>query len=260
MLVRPDGDGALVIGQASHAWISGQLARAWGNERFGALEPREPICLAAEQHDIGWGSWDAEPELDPETGRPYAFTAMPLATHLELLTAGPELLLSQSRHAALMTSLHASALYGRRDLDRETPERAAQIRAFLDAHRRRQDELREMLRSDPATADQASDEWCHRQQRLLWTWDGLSLALLLDWLPFDARDVPTAEGMETLRVRWREQRRSATIDPWPFTRREPLTVSCEARRLTAPARSTAELRAALAAAPWLTLSYELTPA
>jgi hypothetical protein len=48
-----EGDAVIVIGQASRAWISGQLARAWGNERFAALEPREEVCLAAEQHDVG---------------------------------------------------------------------------------------------------------------------------------------------------------------------------------------------------------------
>jgi hypothetical protein len=51
--VRVDDDGALAIGQLSHSWLSGQLARAWGNDRFIAPEPREEIVLGAQQHDIG---------------------------------------------------------------------------------------------------------------------------------------------------------------------------------------------------------------
>src|SRR5829696_2077957 len=89
MVVRELPDGALAIGQPSHAWLSGQLARAWGNERFGAVWPWEEVCLAAEQHDVGMAGWDLEPELDPETGRPRSFMAMALATHLELWSAAP---------------------------------------------------------------------------------------------------------------------------------------------------------------------------
>jgi hypothetical protein len=42
MLVRGDG---LVIGQPAHAWVSGQLARAWA----GPVEPWEEVCLAASE-------------------------------------------------------------------------------------------------------------------------------------------------------------------------------------------------------------------
>ena len=73
MLVRLDDEGALAIGQLSHAWLSGQLARAWGNERFGPVEPREEIVLGAEQHDIGWALFDLEPRFNPETGLPRSF-------------------------------------------------------------------------------------------------------------------------------------------------------------------------------------------
>ena len=54
MLHRADPDGPIVITQPAHAWVSGQLAQAWGNESFGEFAPREEVCLAAEQHDIGW--------------------------------------------------------------------------------------------------------------------------------------------------------------------------------------------------------------
>jgi hypothetical protein len=53
VLHRADPEGLIVIGQPAHAWVSGQIARAWGNERFGHFEPWEDVCLAAEQHDLG---------------------------------------------------------------------------------------------------------------------------------------------------------------------------------------------------------------
>src|SRR3712207_3009739 len=111
MLVRDDGDGWLAIGQASHAWVSGQLARAWGTGRLPRPEPWEAVCLAAEQHDVGMAEWDRRPTLDPATGRATAFTAMPRATHLALWRRAPSRLETQSRYAALLVSLHGTTLY-----------------------------------------------------------------------------------------------------------------------------------------------------
>ena len=46
MLLREDGGAVLAIGQTSHAWISGQLARAWGNALCPCLhsDPVLPDC------------------------------------------------------------------------------------------------------------------------------------------------------------------------------------------------------------------------
>ncbi len=107
MLVRTDPRRVVLIGQPSHAWISGQLARAWGNEHFGAVEPFEEVCLAAEQHDIGMATWDVEPPRNPESGLPVSFLQMAIRDHIELWTAAPRRLLRQSRYAALLVSLHA---------------------------------------------------------------------------------------------------------------------------------------------------------
>ncbi len=68
MLHREDETRLILIGQPAHSWVSGQLARAWGNERFGRFEPWEEVCLAAEQHDIGMAAWDAAPELNEGQG------------------------------------------------------------------------------------------------------------------------------------------------------------------------------------------------
>ena len=68
MLHREDERGLIIIGQPAHAWVSGQLARAWGNERFGRIEPLAEVCLAAEQHDVGMAAWDAQPALNVATG------------------------------------------------------------------------------------------------------------------------------------------------------------------------------------------------
>jgi len=256
VLIRHDHDGVLAIGQPSHAWISGQLARAWGNDRFGALEPREEVCLAAEQHDIGMAAWDLEPTLNPRTGLPHSFTEMPLRTHLELWSTGRRRLLAQSRYAALLVSMHGRRLYARRDLDALPHAEADLIRAYLDAGRAFHEQLLASLRADPATARSAAPELVERNSRLLSTWDSLSLALCLGWSPFTADEVPSARTPVAVRLELARTPGLVTLDPWPLAAPQ-LTVRCEGRRLTGRFQTEEALREALARAPWATVELEL---
>src|SRR5215210_250512 len=170
MLLRPDGDGAVVaIGQASHAWLSGQLARAWGNERFPAPAPREEVCLGAEQHDVGMALWDLAPERNPATGLPNQFFEMDRRTHLRLWTAAPGRMLTQSRYAALLVSLHGTGLYERFPPRTDDPEIARAVAEYLAGQRALQDTLAGELRAVPVEL--------RRNQALLAAWDDLSLAL-----------------------------------------------------------------------------------
>jgi hypothetical protein len=198
-------DGKVAVAQPAHAWISGQLARAWRD-----VHPREEVCLAAEQHDIPWIEWERDPSYDPQTGHPYTFMSLDMPAKLAMWRTGPDALLSQSRYAALLVSMHGSRLY--KDLGRGAVE--AQIRATLDA----------------------SDEEIERNHRLIWTWDSMSLALLLDWRPWTSDDGVRMEP-------------DGRVTPWPFAP-DSLTVRCEGRLLTEPG-------APLAQAPWVDLTYEL---
>jgi hypothetical protein len=238
MLVRDDD---LVISQPAHAWISGQLARAWADE----LTPRETVCLAAEQHDVGWVDADLEPVVDPGTGRPRPFTALPLPAHLAIWRDAAPRMLAQSRYAALLVSLHGTSLYERR---RGTPE--------VDDHLAGQAELQRELAAglDPAEVD--------RNRRLLLAWDHLSLALCLGWSPTEVRDVPSL-GDLTLTVDppvagSAPARTAARLSPWPFAD-EPVVLTTEARRLPGRFSDDASLRAALRRAPWVALEFELRP-
>jgi Protein of unknown function (DUF3891) len=246
MLLRRDGDDAIAIGQPAHAWISGQLARAWGNERFGAVEPWEEVCLAAEQHDIGMAEWERAPTLNPETGLPRSFMELELGEHLEIWWRAAPLVLPQSRYAALLVSMHGTALYERRDLARLAPADVERVQGFLAGQR----ELQERLLAGLPAADKVP-----RNQRLVWTWDSLSLGLLLDWMPFELTAVPSAEAPVDIAVRLAPDGRVA-LDPWPFAAPR-LTVRSEGRRLTGRFDEEAAMRAALAAAPWVTVEREL---
>jgi uncharacterized protein DUF3891 len=211
VLLRPEPDGSYTaIGQASHAWISGQLARAWGNEEFGQIEPWEEVCLGAEQHDVGWAEWDLDPKIDPETGRPHTFISLPLPEKLELWSRAAPKVISQSRYAALLVSLHGTALF-----ERWPPQgEEALVQRFLDEQHSLQDKLATGL--DP-------DE-LRRNQKLVFAWDYISLALCLDWAPANVKEVPNA-GNELVTLELTE----GVLDPWPF-RVEELQLKADARR------------------------------
>ncbi|MDQ3992243.1 MAG: DUF3891 family protein [Actinomycetota bacterium] len=209
MLLRPDGDDVLCIGQASHAWISGQIARAWAEP----FEPHEEVCLAAEQHDVGMAEWDLSPSLNPETGLPHAFTEMPFEVHSALWLEAPRKLVTTSAYAAALVSLHGTRLY-------ELREPTAAIEEYLG----RQEEFRRALGFAREDLEPGST--------LVWIWDYLSLAFILGW-----------EGeVEGLAVS------GLDVSPWPFGETS-VTFRCEARRLRGRFSDEGEMRQALAAAP-----------
>ncbi len=260
MLVRSDDAGTLLIGQPSHAWVSGQLARAWGNARFGDLEPYEEVCLAAEQHDIGMAVWDLAPTFNAETGLPHSFIEMPISAHLPLWREAPRRLLRQSRYAALLTSMHGVRLYGLRDLDRLPEEDAASIREFVDAERRWQAELAASLQTDPAVGLRAAGEpQITRNSQLIWAWDYMSLAMCLGWPPCAVADVPTASEPVSLAMRPGDSAGQVVVDPWPFRHERAFTVRCEGQRLSERVDSPDALARALAAAQWEELEVEILP-
>ncbi len=255
MVLRRDEGGVIAIGQPSHAWISGQLARAWGNERFGAVDPFEEVCLAAEQHDIGMAAWDLAPALNPDTGLPQSFLEMALPTHMLLWRLGPRRVLPQSRYAALLVSMHGARLYERRDLEKLPAGQSDGVRAFLGEQREFQDRLLRSLRADPATAAAAAPAVVARNSDLIWTWDLLSLALCLDWAPRRVPDVPTVDGAAELKLTAADGG-PLCLDPWPFAA-DTVSVVCEGKRLTDPVRTDQQLQDALAGAPWETVRFEL---
>ena len=249
MLLREQGDAVLAIGQASHAWISGQLARAWGNQRFPTPEPREEVCLGAEQHDIGMAEWDLRPTLNRETGLPHSFIELPVETHIGLWAAAPNKLLSQSRYAALLVSMHGTALQARRNLASLSAADRRLVTRYLDDQHSLQATLAQALGAD--------SEQLARGQRLLWAWDGISLAVCLRWPSLELSGIPDTAGAGTMMLAPAGADRF-TIDPWPFAA-ERLEVRCDGRLLEGRFDSERQLHAALDRAPGVGLTLTLAP-
>ncbi len=230
MLVRREDDGALVIGQLSHAWLSGQLARAWGNDRFPAPDPREEIALGAEQHDLGWALADLRPGLSSASGLPRNFVETSVEEHLAIWRTAPDRMMSVSALAALVVSLHGASLSALRLTGARDGREA--LEQHIAGERARQASLRAALGLGEAETE--------RIQRWMWTWDGLSLALGNGWDPFTARDVPARDALTDIELRRVGDAEASgegeraegvfALDPWPFAV-ERLAVRCEARHL-----------------------------
>jgi hypothetical protein len=255
MLHREDPEGLIVITQPMHAWIAAQLARNWGTTQFGAFAPWEEVCLGAEQHDVGMSAWDRAPTLNPETGRPYHFRNMPVREHVRCWAEAARLALVQGRYPALLTSLHGTGLYEQfHNWTRDTPEEAQAARDYLKAEHAFQEWLLGTLHNDPTYATYATEEAVTRNRRLVSAWDRISLALCHGvHAPTAIPDVPTANSETTLTLApIEDDPLNVTLDPWPF---HAYTVSlvCEGRRLPQTFTDEAEMRAALAAAPWISI-------
>jgi hypothetical protein len=258
MLLRHEDRSVLAIPQQSHAWISGQLARAWGNDRFPSPEPWEEVCLAAEQHDIGMADWDLEPTLNPDTGLPHSFLEMPLEVHLGLWDAAPQRLLAQSRYAALLVSMHGARLYRRRNLEQLAPGQAAAVRSYLERQEHFRRELTAALSNDPLSAPWVHEQALERNSQLVWIWDFLSLAVCLDWAPRTAREAPTLRGGADIEIDRGPRPRTLTLDPWPF-RTGAVGVRCDGRRLGRRVDSQRDLAATFVRAQGEIARFEFLP-
>jgi hypothetical protein len=258
MLVRPEGDAVLLIAQPAHAAVAGQLARAWGNERFGAVEPFAEVCLGAELHDIGWVEWERNPTLNPSTGLPHTFLEVSAGTRADIWGPAAETALPFGRYAALLVSLHGTGLYEMFGVGNASAVDAERMRQAVERNYRLQERLLVSLRGDEVMGDYASDAAVRRNRRLVAAWDGMSLALCHGLTSERAfRAVPAADG--EIDVTFRPAADSVTVDPWPFSDGD-VAVRIDCRRVAGRFTDEAAMRAAIDAAEWVTLSVRLRPA
>jgi hypothetical protein len=251
MLLRKHGLDAIAIPQPSHAWLSGQMARAWGNEHFAAPTPYDEVCLAAGQHDIGWLDWEMGPALDAGTGLPQEFFRVPSKVHIALWREGVRRARVFGRYPALLVSLHADTIYAQHfDFNRASTQNAEAVRAFLDEQHRFQALMAASLRADPKLAEQASPEIIARNRLLIAALDRMSLEIC--WgvkNEIKIPNVPTAvAGTTEIHMQPRAGEGlvldDLVLDPWPF-RTASVAVRAEGKRLRGRFATEADLQRAL---------------
>jgi Protein of unknown function (DUF3891) len=229
MLFRNQPSGVLAISQLTHAWISGQILRAW-SEPLG-----KPLLLAAEQHDIGWMDWETAPSFDPRTGRPHLFRDIGAAEHAPMWAKGVERALGAwGAHVALLISRHGGVIYRRyadRHRAREADAEAAQ--RFLDAQAPIEMSWARALDLTPASLD--------RETMLLAFVDTLSLALCGELKTPLTLQAPDRHGnvLEMQLVERPDRPFEFVLSPWPFGE-DRVAVEGEARPLPAEGRFSSE--------------------
>jgi hypothetical protein len=245
MLLRKDGLDVIAIPQPSHAWLSGQMARAWGNEHFAAPMPYDEVCLAAEQHDIGWLDWEMTPARDAGSGLPQEFFRVPPKVHIALWHEGVRRARVFGRYPALLVSLHADTIYARHfDFAKASPENAEAVRDFLDEQHRFQVGTAASLRTDPKLAEQASPETIEHNRLLIAALDRMSLEIC--WgvkREIKIPNVPTA-GDRKVEFSLYPRGERLVLDPWPF-RTASVAVRAEGKRLRGRFATEADLHRAL---------------
>lgn len=260
MLYRTIAEDRICITQPNHAWVSGQLAQVWGNERFGTIAPYQAVCLGAEQHDIGWVPWEAAPTLNPQTGYPHSFMEVAPEVHTQLWAGAKRLAMPMGRYVALLVSLHGTGLYERFTHWKDSPRSTEVVEAFLKQEKAFQQQLIDQLKHDPAYASYVAPEIVARNQKLVATLDAFSLMICMGVTqPRSIEQVPTATGETTLSLRSIAQDPTQlTVTPWCFQTDE-VTVVFEGRVLKEPSSDESTLRDRLASAPWVTFTTTLYP-
>jgi Protein of unknown function (DUF3891) len=268
MMFRETSDGPIAISQPSHAWLSGQIIRAWGNNEFGPVTPYEDVCLAAEQHDLGWLMWERAPTRDAETGRPHSFRQLGVVEHTGIWSLGTAMALSLGRYPALLVSLHGTGLYANFNTAAANANDRAVVREFLAEQQQIQQRLIASMRLDEQLSRFADDGMIERNRRLVRAADRMSIAICTGMQdlairsdgPFDAKvsDVPTAAGETDIRLLAVDgDLTNVVVTPWPFA--EPhVRLTCEGIKLPSqPFDDDDEMRLALREAPRLVLVTEL---
>ena len=250
MLFRDQSSSVLAISQLTHAWISGQLLRAW-DEPLG-----EALLLAAEQHDIAWIDWETAPSFDPQSGRPHLFRDIGASVHAPMWARGVERAIGAwGAHVALLVSRHGGVIYRRfKDRHRTAEADAVAAQNYLDIQAPLEATWSRRLGLEPSVLD--------KETALIALADSISLALCGELkVPINV-EAPGRNG-DLLSMQLAERPGHAfsfVLSPWPF-RRNSLTVEGEARPLPPDRRfsNEAAMRSWLASPERVVFRAELTP-
>ena len=178
----PNQEQHFVIIQTDHARMSGQLAKAFGNEDFAPLKPAQFVQFVAEHHDEGWVETDEKVMADPETGFPYHLTKTPISELIQTSRKSPAFNEAHHPYCGILSSMHTTGLfngrYGMSDfifIDKMPAEYRQPANEMLKNERVRQERLIEQLQNHPITADWVTKQNLFHNYKLLQFFDTLAL-------------------------------------------------------------------------------------
>jgi hypothetical protein len=221
VIVRDDGATWSIVLQTDHADLSGQFARAWGNEDFSPPQPAATVARAAARHDDGWAIWERQPRLLAVDGqvKPRNFLDVQILSHLAFYRAQIAAVGDEDPYAGLLISMHGAGIYnGRYGTDPAlkltfAPLEQREVDGFVSEQEDRRRQLVEEL--------SLSEDELWTNYRLLQIFDRLSLHFCMKNPAVGAaatlRPVPTRYAEEDTELAiepdgpWRVK-----MDPYPF--------------------------------------------
>lgn len=263
MIIREAlGGEAIVVGQTDHSRFVGQLAAHWGNDEVARPDPWEPVVRAAIYHDYGWITYETNPLVDEDTGKPYRFLELPLKERqLESYQWCIDWMAATDVYSALIISRHRTGLWkgrygairhpqGRYDLHKLDPR----IIELIERNEAWQEKTM-------ASLDEHARAAFPTNYRMMQVWDILGLYFCCQE-PYEDYVDPVPTGFDGAGRRMTMQpagSRKVAFDPYPFD--EPsLRVQLSCKRLPNRSYSNAtEFRQAYFKAPNDLLEYEIIP-
>jgi hypothetical protein len=170
MIVRDEADSFLLITQPDHARLAERIGAAMRSEPVLDTADRGAILLAMREHDNGWAEVDAEPEVEPVTGRPRDFMSGSPRVKYDLWLRGIGRAAQMDPRAGALVAEHALTVYAYRRGD-------ADWQMFFDSVTPIRDDLLKqigMLAGDAREAFQ-------RQYRCVQLTDAFSLQFCGGW-------------------------------------------------------------------------------
>ncbi len=178
----PPGQPNRAITMHDHTHLSGQFARAFGNDAFEAPDPLDLVVYAIANHDAGWAAFDRDPATDPQTRLPYSVFASPARHILPTSKASPDYNERHHAYSGLLSSMHTWGIYngcygfssaGR--LNRIAPDDKPAVDAMLQGELDRQARLKAELSCSPETAAWVEEKRLFQHYKLLQLCDLLAI-------------------------------------------------------------------------------------
>jgi hypothetical protein len=178
----PAGKPRLAIMMHEHTALSGQFARAFGNDRFEPVKPDDLMFFIVLHHDEGWAEFDRNPVTDENTGLPYNLIETP-AEHITVTSRrSPQFNERQHPYCGLMSSMHSWGLYNGRYglsnlvlIDRIPLQDRSLAERMLDGELNRQKRLKAKIATDPQTAGWLEEGHLFQNYKQLQFFDTLAL-------------------------------------------------------------------------------------
>ena len=178
----PEGDPSFVITMAQHTALAGRFARAFGNDRFEPVSPREEMLYVIDNHDAGWAELDARAPIDPETGLPFNLVSTPFDMIVKTSAGSPDFNSRHHAYSGLISSMHSWGLYNGRYgmsdlvlLDSLADDNRDKADVMLDGELERQDRLKSDLADDPESASWIDEPHLLQNYKQLQFFDTLAL-------------------------------------------------------------------------------------